>query len=99
MELPYVPRIANELNLRGRGGGKGFPETLAELDPGELHALGAGYIESTRVQRKTGAPIFIDKNPTNHQSVGVRQVSLRNARIAAAGRDQHTCGYSRSEQH
>jgi len=99
MELPDVPRIANELNLRGRGGGKGFPETLAELDPGELHALGAGYIESTRVQRKTGAPFFIDKNPNNCLYVGLIQLMLPNARIIDARRHPLACGFSCFKQH
>src|SRR5437879_8413938 len=99
MELPDVPRIANELNLRHRGGGNGFPETLAELDPGELHALGAGYIESTRVQRKTGAPFFIDKNPNNCLYVGLIQLMLPNARIIDARRHPLACGFSCFKQH
>src|SRR5439155_13321641 len=99
MELPDVPRIANELNLRGLGGGKGFPETLAELDPGELHALGAGYLESTRVQRKTGAPFFIDKNPNNWLYLGLIQLMLPNARIIDARRHPLACGFSCFKQH
>jgi tetratricopeptide (TPR) repeat protein len=99
MELPDVPRIANELNVRGRKGGKLFLETLAELDPDELRALGAGYIESTRVQRKTGAPFFIDKNPNNCQYVGLIQLMLPNARIIDARRHPLACGFSCFKQH
>jgi predicted Zn-dependent protease len=99
MELPDVPRIANELNVRGRKEGKWFPEILAELDPDELHTLGAGYIESTRVQRKTGAPFFIDKNPNNCQYVGLIQLMLPNARIIDARRHPLACGFSCFKQH
>jgi tetratricopeptide (TPR) repeat protein len=99
MELPDVPRIANELNVRRRKEGKLFLEILAELDPDELHALGAGYIESTRVQRKTGAPFFIDKNPNNCQYVGLIQLMLPNARIIDARRHPLACGFSCFKQH
>jgi hypothetical protein len=99
MELPDVPRIANELNVRGRKEGKLFLEILAELDPNELHTLGAGYIESTRVQRKTGAPFFIDKNPNNCQYVGLIQLMLPNARIIDARRHPLACGFSCFKQH
>jgi predicted Zn-dependent protease len=99
MELPDVPRIAHELNARGREGGKRFPEILAELDSGELHALGAGYIESTRVQRKTAAPFFVDKNPNNCLYVGLIQLMLPNARVIDARRHPLACGFSCFKQH
>jgi len=99
MELPDVPRIANELNMRRREGGKRFPEMLVDLDPGELQALGGSYIESTRVQRKTGAPFFIDKNPNNCLYVGLIQLLLPNARIIDARRHPLACGFSCFKQH
>ena len=99
MELPDVPRIAHELNARTREAGPGFPEMLAELDRDELRALGAGYLESTRVQRKTGAPFFIDKNPNNCLYVGLIQLMLPNARIIDARRHPLACGFSCFKQH
>src|SRR5207244_13079124 len=79
MELPDVPRTAHELNTRGREAGKPFPEILAGLKPTELDALGASYLESTRIQRKSGALFFIDKNPNNCQYVGLILLLLPNA--------------------
>ncbi len=99
MELPDVPRIAHELNAQVRQRGKPFPEMLADLGHDELHALGAGYIESTRVQRKSGAPFFIDKNPNNCLYVGLIQLMLPNARIIDARRHPLACGFSCFKQH
>jgi tetratricopeptide (TPR) repeat protein len=99
MELPDVPRTAHELNARGREAGKAFPEILAELKPAELDALGASYIESTRVQRKTKAPFFIDKNPNNCQYVGLILLMLPNARVIDARRHPLACGFSCFKQH
>ena len=99
MELPDVPRTTHELNTRGREAGKPFPEILAELERGELHALGASYIESTRVQRKSGAPFFIDKNPNNCQYVGLILQMLPNAKVIDARRHPLACGLSCFKQH
>ncbi len=99
MELPDVPRTAHELDTRGREAGKPFPEILAELERGELHALGASYIESTRVQRKSGAPFFIDKNPNNCQYAGLILLMLPNARVIDARRHPLACGFSCFKQH
>jgi len=99
MELPDVPRIVHELNARARESGPRFPEMLAGLDRDALHALGAGYLESTRVQRKTGAPFFIDKNPNNWLYVGLIELMLPNARIIDARRHPLACGFSCFKQH
>ena len=99
MELPDVPRIVHELNARAREAGPRFPEMLAGLDRDALHALGAGYLESTRVQRKTRAPFFIDKNPNNWLYVGLIQLMLPNARIIDARRHPLACGFSCFKQH
>src|SRR5437762_5446770 len=98
MELPDVPRIVHELNARAREAGPRFPELLAGLDRDALHALGAGYLESTRVQRKTGAPFFIDKNPNNWLYLGLIQLMLPNARIIDARRHPLACGFSCSSR-
>jgi hypothetical protein len=99
MELPDVPRIAHELNARGRDRGKPFPEILAELDHHELLALGAGYIEATRVQRKTDAPYFLDKNPNNCMYSGLIHLMLPHAPIIDARRHPLACGFSCFKQH
>jgi hypothetical protein len=99
MELPDVPRIVHELNARAREAGPRFPEMLSGLDRDALHALGAGYLESTRVQRKTRASFFIDKNPNNWLYVGLIQLMLPNARIVDARRHPLACGFSCFKQH
>jgi len=99
MELPDVPRTAHELNTRGREAGKPFPEILAGLKPTELDALGASYLESTRIQRKSGALFFIDKNPNNCQYVGLILLMLPNARVIDARRHPLACGFSCFKQH
>jgi predicted Zn-dependent protease len=99
MELPDVPRIVHELNARARESGPRFPEMLAGLDRDALHALGAGYLESTRVQRKTGVSFFIDKNPNNWLYLGLIQLMLPNARIIDARRHPLACGFSCFKQH
>ncbi len=99
MELPDVPRTVYELNVRTRESGPGFPETLAGFGRDELHALGAGYLESTRVQRRTRAPFFIDKNPNNWLYAGLIHLMLPNARIIDARRHPLACGFSCFKQH
>ncbi|MBV8496040.1 MAG: sulfotransferase, partial [Gammaproteobacteria bacterium] len=99
MELPDVPRMAHELNARAGAAGQRFPEILATLAPEELQALGAGYLETTRVQRKTSAPFFIDKNPNNCLYVGLILLMLPNSRVIDARRHPLACGFSCFKQH
>ncbi len=67
MELPDIPALAKRLEraqARDRTP-RAYPECLAGLDADALAALGAEYLERTRVQRKTDRPFFIDKMPNN----------------------------------
>ncbi len=100
MELPDIGAIARDLGGR-RGGGEvsAYPAILADLGPDELRALGERYLEGTRVQRKTAAPYFIDKNPNNWMHVGLIQLILPNAKIIDARRHPMSCCFSVFKQH
>ncbi len=87
MELPDMLAIVRELGERGAGDGNWqYPETLASIEPDEFRALGERYLDSTRVYRKTGQPMFIDKMPNNFANVGLIHLMLPNARIIDARR-------------
>lgn len=58
-----------------------YPESLEELTEAQCFALGARYIEQTRIQRKTTKPKFTDKMPVNFFHVAAITLFLPNARI------------------
>src|SRR5438132_515383 len=76
-----------------------YPDTLAALTPAELQALGARYLERTRVQRKSSAPYFIDKMPNNFLHTGLILLALPNARIIDVRRHPLGCCFSVFKQH
>jgi tetratricopeptide (TPR) repeat protein len=90
-ELADMPALA-------RRGGK-YPARLADLDAGDFKTLGEEYLERTRVQRKTGRPMFIDKLPNNWAHVGFIHLILPNATIIDARRHPLACGFSNFKQH
>jgi tetratricopeptide (TPR) repeat protein len=100
MELPDVISIVRDLTERGaQAGNQKYPEILASLEPGEFRALGERYLASTRIQRKTGRPMFIDKMPNNFAHVGLIHLMLPNARIIDARRHPLGCCFSNFKQH
>lgn len=100
MELPDVIGIVKELSGRTRRSEVSkYPEALASLAADELRGLGERYLEQTRVQRRTGAPFFIDKLPNNWAHVGLIQLMLPNARIIDTRRHPLSCCFSNFKQH
>ncbi|HEY5718747.1 MAG TPA: sulfotransferase [Gammaproteobacteria bacterium] len=100
MELPDVISIARALGGRKtRGETSRYPEVLATLDARELRALGEQYLERTRIQRKTDAPLFIDKMPNNFAHVGLIHLMLPQAKIIDARRHPLGCCFSAFKQH
>jgi tetratricopeptide (TPR) repeat protein len=100
MELPDIGAIARDLGGRkGSGETSAYPAILETLDRDELLALGVRYLENTRVQRKSAAPYFIDKNPNNWMHAGLIQLILPNARIIDARRHPMSCCFSVFKQH
>ncbi|MDR3513923.1 MAG: sulfotransferase [Caulobacteraceae bacterium] len=100
MELPDIIAMAKRLGGRGpRDADSAYPGVLAELDAGELAALGQEFLDRTRVQRKLGRPFFIDKMPNNFAHVGMIHLILPNARIIDARRHPLGCCFSGFKQH
>ena len=100
MELPDMPALAKRLaEKRQRSDPGRYPEALADLPASQLRALGEEYLARTRVQRKTGRPLFIDKMPNNWAHVGLIRLILPNARIIDARRHPLACCFSNFKQH
>ena len=100
MELPDVIAIARGLDDRKSPTDESrYPDVLAGLGAAELAALGERYLAQTRVQRKRGTPLFIDKMPNNFAHVGLIQLMLPNAKIVDARRHPLACCFSNFKQH
>ena len=99
MELPDVIAMARSLGGRKtkRDTSK-YPEVLATLDAKDFSALGEQFLASTRIQRKTAAPFFIDKMPNNFAHIGLIHLMLPNAKIIDARRHPLGCCFSNFKQ-
>jgi tetratricopeptide (TPR) repeat protein len=99
-ELPDMVSLARELGgSKTRSEVSKYPDVLTTLSPDALRALGARYLEQTRIQRKTGAPFFIDKLPNNWAHVGLIHLILPNAKVIDARRHPLGCCFSGFKQH
>ncbi len=100
MELPDIISMARRLGeRRSRAQVSRYPEILATFGADELRELGEQYLERTRIQRKTAAPLFIDKMPNNWLHTGMIQLILPNAKIIDARRHPLGCCFSNFKQH
>jgi hypothetical protein len=100
MELPEVTSITRALRQQGDAGSAApYHDALAALDADALRALGKQYLAHTRIQRKTSAPLFIDKMPNNFMHVGLIHLILPNAKIIDARRHPLACCFSAFKQH
>jgi hypothetical protein len=100
MELPDIAAIARELGERKlKSQTSKYPETLANLDAAQLKALGETYLERTRIQRRSGKPLFVDKMPNNWIHVGLIALILPNAKIIDARRNAMATCFSAFKQH
>ena len=99
-ELPDLHSLAGSLEPESkfRGPWRAYPDILADLPPERFAELGRQYLDSTRVQRKTDRPLFIDKMPNNWVHVGLIQLILPNAKIIDARRHPLACGFSNFKQ-
>lgn len=100
MELPDIMAIARKLGGRKKKSEpSAYPEILSTLTPGDLKVLGEDYLASTRIQRKTGRPFFVDKMPNNFIHTGLIHLILPNAKIIDARRHPLACCLSNFKQH
>ena len=75
------------------------PGKVAGLGRDQVRALGEAYLDRTRIQRKTGRPLFIDKMPNNWAFTGFIRLILPNATIIDARRHPLGCCLSNFKQH
>ncbi len=100
MELPDITAMARSLASGGDDAeGANYPGALAPLTDDQWRALGAEYLERTRIHRKLGKPFFIDKMPNNFVHLGLILVALPNAKIIDARRHPLACCFSGFKQH
>ena len=99
-ELSDILSLASRIGAKsGVGASSAYPEALASLDRPALAALGAQYLDRTRIQRHTTRPYFVDKMPNNFQHIGLIHLILPNAKIIDARRHPLGCGFSGFKQH
>ena len=98
-ELADIIALARSLSGKTRRDDPSrYPSVLAELEHNALRDMGEQYINSTRTQRITGKPRFIDKMPNNFSHVGLICSILPNARIIDARRHPLDCCFSGYKQ-
>ncbi len=100
MELPEMMVIASRLQSRvDQGEFPDFRTMIMSLTPADRLRLGEEYMERTRVHRRSGEPLFIDKMPNNWQHAGLIKAILPNAKIVDARRHPLACCFSGWKQH
>ena len=100
MELQDMVSLARELGGKTqRTDVSKYPEILGEMSATQLRELGERYLDRTRIQRKTGATLFIDKLPNNWAHTGLIHLILPNAKIIDARRHPLSCCFSGFKQH
>jgi hypothetical protein len=100
MELPDINTIARSVgNRHSDDDADNYPANITSLDGDALRAMGADFIERTRIHRLEGKPFFIDKMPNNWMHVGLIRLILPNAKIIDARRNPLDCGFSNFKQH
>jgi tetratricopeptide (TPR) repeat protein len=98
MELPDIMAMATKLGDKRSDDDSVYPGALAELSAAECRALGEQYLAQTRIQRKTGKPLFIDKMPNNFLHIGLIRLILPEAKIIDARRHPMACCFSAFKQ-
>ena len=99
MELADMIAIARKAMGSGKFDFANYPGALADLDADALRALGADYLARTRVYRRAGRPLFVDKMPNNFMHIGLIHLILPNAKIIDVRRHPLACCLSAFKQH
>ena len=99
MELPDIMAMAARLGgPLDHGRESVYPEVLAGLSAAQCRDLGESYLADTRVQRRSGKPLFIDKMPNNFLHIGLIRLILPRAKIIDARRNPLACCFSGFKQ-
>ncbi len=86
-ELQDIIAISRKLDEKSRKNPSGkYPEILAEMTAEQFLELGESYMDTTRVQRSSSEPFFIDKMPNNFRHIGLIHLILPNSKIIDARR-------------
>ncbi|HSR00010.1 MAG TPA: sulfotransferase [Sphingomicrobium sp.] len=94
-ELPYVRALLRSvLELETRRRPMEVPELLRRLTPQQKQELGAEYMRRAALHRRTSAPYFIDKMPTNWSDILFIREILPQARVLEIRRDAMDCCFS-----
>jgi tetratricopeptide (TPR) repeat protein len=95
-ELPNMLQIGREFGgVSPRGTERGLAAALVrDLVPAEWARLGQQYLDSTRSERQTKRPLFIDKMPANWMYTGLIHLMLPNAKIIDIRREPMAAGFA-----
>lgn len=99
MELGDMIAVARQAMGTGPLDFSAYPGVLADRDGAALRALGEAYLARTRVYRRAGKPLFIDKMPNNFIHAGLIHLILPNAKIIDVRRHPMACCVSAFKQH
>jgi tetratricopeptide (TPR) repeat protein len=98
-ELTEIDRYVGELCGRNTDGRLPLhPEAMLHLSAADAKALGERFLNETRIYRRQGRPLFIDKMPNNFWHIGLIQLILPGAKIIDIRRDPMSCGFSNLKQ-
>ena len=97
-ELAEMPNLMREVGDAAIRRGVPLSDYIGQLSADELRSLGQSYLDSTRVHRKQGRPLFTDKMPNNWLYAGFIRLILPNARIVDVRRHPLSCGFSNWKQ-
>jgi tetratricopeptide (TPR) repeat protein len=100
MELPDIIAVSKDLMRLNRAKQiSTYYPLLPDLGAEQALAYGQGYLDNTRIQRRTDAPYFIDKMPNNFAHTALIHLLLPNAKIIDARRHPMACCFSNFKQH
>ncbi len=100
MELPDIIAVTKDLYRRQNHAAAGtYYPMLPEMTAEQSATYGRRYLDNTRIQRRTQAPLFIDKMPNNYAHIALIRLMLPNAKIIDARRHPLACCFSNFKQH
>ena len=94
-ELNELRFIVEEIH---KGGNGPLEQAIASLGAEERSRLGAKYIESSAIHRRTDRPRFTDKMPNNWMHVALIRLLLPNAKVIDVRRNPMDCCFSNWKQ-